>query len=124
MVQKHDVATLDEIRALRSAHTTSVFLIYFGARWCQPCATFKATFETFVNHLDDSEADCVVVRVNRDSEESEAIFEEFLVTKMPTIVMLGHLNKMSKLERPDLDALLNSFSQVSSLPELELNAEF
>lgn len=120
-----ELASLAALRAARAASDGPV-VVLFTAQWCKPCQSFKATFQSFVSHLNDIFSNALIFTVDRDEENAEETFESFGVTKMPSVLFLGagESEKKTILQRPDFDALLEGYTSVLSVPSLVLSEDF
>lgn len=57
-------------------------VLYFSATWCGPCKIFKPAFNEVVGQYNDIDVQMI------DIDETPLLAQEYLVSSIPTVVML------------------------------------
>lgn len=125
-VLKMEIARLkseEELEALLSKDAEQLVILKFSAEWCAPCKTLHPIFCALAQELDANNYESVTfAEVDRD--DLEEAFEQYSITKLPTVIGIVNKQAVLTLQRPSDTELRHAVQQNLPAPTLTLDADF
>lgn len=101
------IKTKDELVNVFKDAGDKLVVIDFFATWCGPCRTISPFVDDLAEQFKDK---LVVVKIDVDIEETEAVVTEYKISMMPTFVFVrhgSHLDTLSGANESKLKELID-----------------
>lgn len=115
--------TEDGLNALLTESEPRLVIVKFGAEWCRPCNELQPYLLGLASELQETDCDATFVTVEK-TDESDKLFEQYKITRLPTILLFKDNEIQHTLSRPEPDELRKKVFSLLPARKLILNADF